>query len=90
MTPTTSMRDYALTLRLNFAAAELAVHLYHARNMAFGVPRKWSDLDPVTRKDYVTRATEILRTLQPAPFAGAPKVVGRITPAEPYGVDARD
>jgi hypothetical protein len=84
-----SMRDYALTLRLNFAAAELAVHLYHARNIAFGFPRKWSELDPVSRKEYVARATEILKTLQPAPFAGA-KVVGRISPEEPYGVDARD
>lgn len=87
-----SLRDFGRTLRLNFAATDLAVHLHTARCTAFGVPRPWSDLDPATRRLYVTRATELLLTLQPAPFAGLPKVVGQITTEYPYGItpDARD
>lgn len=100
-----TMRDWPAGLKLNATACTLAKAIYYARAEGFGLAVcAWEALEPMDRHRYIGEARDVLERVRPVDrrnrvlfdlAAGlargeAAKVVGAITPSEPYGVDPRD
>jgi hypothetical protein len=61
------MKDWSASLRRNAACCDLARAIYKARAEAYGGPDDFAALPPSERQDYIVRADELLKTLQPTP-----------------------
>ena len=88
---------FAKALQVNATACTLAEALYYARSEAFGVAcRHWDALTPQERHYYVGAARDALEAVRPVSSSSSlfvlaadlarqsSKVVGAITPTEPY------
>ena len=83
------MKPFEDTLRLNLAAARLASAVYYAKAEAYGNETQlWDALDVSTRHEYVERAAELLKTLDPTPVSVnfvtglGRKVIGMVLPKD--------
>lgn len=61
-----STRDWPRSLVRNAAVIELAHAIFLARAKVFGGPQFLVDQPPHIRSAYITRADELLKTLEPA------------------------
>ena len=66
------------------AACQLAREIFMARKAAYELDDVWNELPKPIRDFYINQAAKILDANRPP---SGVKVVGRITPQEPYGVD---
>jgi hypothetical protein len=80
-----SMRDWPLPLKLNAASCAIAAALYDATCDVYGPWRRvdFTELNPRIRQRYIEAARDAIVSAKPQP---APRVIGSITPSEPYGV----
>jgi hypothetical protein len=71
------------SLELTAAACQLAREIFMARNEAFGLDDSWQTLSPSQKQIFVKHAADVIKAHAPI----RSKVVGLITPTEPWGVE---
>ncbi len=82
-----------MTLHQNVCAINLAKALYYVRADYYGIAvRDWETLEPRAKHEYVEHAQDVLEALRAVARQRrqADKVVARISPDAPWGIDPRD